>query len=285
MSIQQWSRLVGPLKVRRMEKITGITLPENRGTRFFRAMNRSFDVKSASEKATISIYEDIGMFGISASDMRRELDALSSMKEIDLRINSPGGDVFDGIAIYNDLVEHPAKINVKVTGMAASAASVIAMAGDTVEMAENSFLMIHNAWALSIGDKQTMDEMSEMLGKIDGSLVKTYANRTGNKADQVEEWMNAETWFTANEAKDNGFIDSVTGEEKAQALFDLSIYNNVPGRLKREIEAGLREAGYSQREAKAAIKDGFPQRDAGGKHRDGDDQPTLLQAFTERLSA
>lgn len=263
-----------------MDRISGINIPENRVSRFIRAMNRSFDVQSQADRATMNIYEDIGPFGVSASDIRAELDMLNGVKNIDLKINSPGGDVFDGIAIYNDLVEHPANINVKINGMAASAASVIAMAGDSIEMAENAFMMIHNAWAIALGDRQTMTEMAEMLGKIDGSLVKTYAARTGNEAEKVEEWMNAETWFTAEEAKDSGFIDRVTGEESPKALFDLSVYNNVPGRLKRQIEAGLREVGYSQREAKAAIKEGFPQRDAGGEHREGE---TILSRFAERL--
>jgi len=264
-----------------MNRINGVTLPENRSSRYFRAMNRSFDVSAKEDSATITIYEDIGMFGITASDMRRELDALSNTKNIELRINSPGGDVFDGIAIFNDLIEHPANIHVKISSLAASAAAVIAMAGDSVEMAKNAFLMIHNAWALAIGDKQTMNEMSDMLGKIDNALLDTFAGRTGNNKDDIEKWMNEETWFTAEEAKQNGFIDTVTGDEKAQALFDLSIYNNVPGRLKRQIEAGLRDAGFTQREAKAAVVEGFPQRDVVSGHRDDED---ILAQFLERIA-
>lgn len=267
-----------------MDKITGIDYPRNRAPHCFRAINRSFDVTNQSDRAVVSIYEDIGPFGITAADFRRELDAVASKKQIELRINSPGGDVFDGIAIYNDLLDHPAKINVKITSLAASAASVIAMAGDKIEMSDNAFMMIHNAWALAIGDKQTMHETADMLNMIDGSLLGVYGKRTGIEDKQIAKWMDNESWFSADEAKEHGFIDDVAGEEKAKALFDLSVYNNVPVQLKRQIEAGLRDAGYSKKEAKAALHDGFQQRDAVSGHRDDANHDRANQLI-ERISA
>lgn len=264
-----------------MQRIEGIS-PVARKPIMFRAMNRSFDVQAKDETAVISIYEDIGYFGVTAQDMRRQLDAITA-PNIELRINSPGGDVFDGIAIYNDLLEHPAKVSVKITGLAASAASLIALAGDEVHMAENAFYMIHNAWAIALGNRHTMQEMHDMLSRIDASLIQTYMARSGNDQDQIMQWMDEETWFSAEEAKDAGFVTAISKTENPKALFDLSAYSNVPGRLKRQIEAGLRDAGFSHREAKAAMSEGFPQRDAGSKPRDGDAVPTNYQQIANLI--
>ena len=264
-----------------MKRIDGIK-PVARRNIEFRALNRGFEVQAREDVAVISIYEEIGYWGVTADNMRRQLDSIDA-KEIELRLNSPGGDVFDGIAIYNDLLSHPASVKVKISGLAASAASLIAMAGDTIEMADTAFLMIHNAWAVAMGDHQVMAEMQEMLRKVDGSLARTYQLRTGASEDEVREWMDAETWFSAEEAKDAKFIDQIINAEQPKALFDLSMYARVPGKLKRQIEAGLRDAGLSQREAKAAISEGFPQRDAGSKTRDGSVVPDIYQQTANLL--
>lgn len=183
----------------------------------------------------INLYDEIGgWFGVTAKQFRDTLDGVKSSKII-LNINSPGGDVFDGIAIYNDLLAHKSYVVVRVTGLAASAASLIAMAGNEVQIAENAFFMIHNAWSVAVGDARAMTKRAGLLSKIDTELVDTYAARTGGDADDIKNQMNEETWLSADEALEQGFADSIiTAEEKAdaKASFDLAPFKNVPKALK-----------------------------------------------------
>ena len=214
----------------------------------------------ADESATVYIYDEIGYWGITAKDFIREVDALN-VGSISLRVNSPGGDVFDGIAIYNALNAHPAQVETQIDGLAASIASIIAMAGDKITIAKNAFFMIHNAWAVSIGDAEAMRKMSDVLDKIDTTLVKTYAERTGQSQRNIRQMMGAETWMNADEAIERGFADQVTEETGAKAAFDLSKFRNVPKDIntsrevadERTLEKALRDAGLSQIAAKAAI--------------------------------
>ena len=260
------------------ERPKGLRFSQNRG------LVHQFDVRAAEDTTELTVYDEIGVFGISAAQVREQLDQVTT-SNLRLRINSPGGDVFDGIAIHNDLVQHPANVQVSVTGLAASAASLIAMAGDEVEIAENAFLMIHNAWALAIGDKNDMRQLADTLDQVDGALARTYARRAGDSVENMTALMDAETWLDGNAAVEAGLADQVADEQSsAQALFDLSMFNNVPPRLTRHVEAGLRDAGYSRREAKAAAAEGFdrlPQRDAGGqrrsRQRDADDPSMIHQ--------
>lgn len=245
-----------------------------------RHIGARFGVQAADGRAEITIYDEIGYFGVSASAVRRTLDGIDA-KEILVRINSPGGDVFDGIAIYNDLLAHPAKVSVEVTGIAASAASIIAMAGDTIGMGENTFLMIHNAWGLAIGNKADMRAFADVLDRIDGALAQTYATRTGQDVADIAKMMDEETWMGAAEAVDKGFATAVlAADPNAKALFDLSVFAHVPGALKGGMERDLRSLGYSQTEAKAAVTKGFealPQRDvvAAEHQRDVDDLASI----------
>lgn len=171
------------------------------------------------ERATVSIYDGIGEFGVSAKSFLTDLRAVKA-SEVDLEINSPGGDVFAGIAIYNGLRGSGKKINVKVMGVAASAASLVAMAGDTIEMPENTFMMIHNPWTFAIGDADELRASADMLDKINTSLVSTYAKRSGKTDEDVTALLAAETWYTAAEAVAAGFADKVTPSIAAKARFD-----------------------------------------------------------------
>jgi ATP-dependent Clp protease protease subunit len=171
---------------------------------------------------------------VTAKQFRQTLDGVKSSKIV-LNINSPGGDVFDGIAIYNDLLAHKASVVVRVTGLAASAASIIAMAGDEVHIAENAFFMIHNAWSVAVGDSRAMTKRANLLKKIDAELVETYAARTGGDTDEIRTQMDDETWLNADEAVEQGFADSTfAADEKAdaKASFDLAPFRNVPKALK-----------------------------------------------------
>jgi len=236
-----------------------IELPKgaHRGRRrYFAKVNPRFEVEVAETGADLLIYDEISPFGVSATQIRQALDEIDA-PDINVRINSPGGDVFDGIAIHNDLRAHPADIHVHVVGLAASAASLIAMAGDTITMADNAHLMIHNAWTLAVGDHNDLREMADILQGIDTTLARTYASRTGVDVDDVTAMMDAETWLSADQAIELGFAEGVGENEDVKALFDLTVFNRVPNSVKRQIEGSLRDAGYSKSEAIIACAKGF----------------------------
>jgi ATP-dependent Clp protease, protease subunit len=232
---------------------------------FAKAQGRSFAKKSESGATIIDLFDEIGAYGVSAKDFRAQLNDVAG--NIVLRINSPGGDVFDGIAIHNSLLAHDGHIRVEVTGVAASAASIIAMAGDEVAIAENAFLMIHNAWSLTIGNADDHAETSDLLGQIDHSLASTYAKRTGQDIRVMKAMMDEETWLGSADAKSNGFVTEIIASRSANARFDMSVYANAPTQLAsaeplndiniRDVERILRDAGIPRRKAKALAGHGI----------------------------
>lgn len=166
---------------------------------------------------------------VTTKSIMDRLDQLKENDEIVVRVNSPGGFAFEGIAIYNALVRHPAKITISVDGLAASAASIVAMAGDRIKIVDNGAIMIHDPWGISIGTADDMIAEAEALETIAKGLVNTYAARTGQSKADVRKWMKKETWFTADEAKKNGFADEVIKlKAKAQTQVELSMFSNVP---------------------------------------------------------
>ncbi|WKZ15437.1 MAG: phage major capsid protein [Candidatus Jettenia caeni] len=188
----------------------------------------SIKAESDSDTAEILIYEEIGKSywdenGIDAKTFVKELGNIKA-KQINLRINSPGGSVYDGLAIYNALKRHDANITTYVDGIAASIASVIALAGDKVVMADNALFMIHNPWGVCIGDSQEMMKTAETLDKVRDAIITTYKNRTALTDDELKKAMNEETWYSAEEAKEVGFCDEVEGKANLQACarFDLN---------------------------------------------------------------
>ena len=185
-----------------------------------------------------------------------------------MRVNSPGGSVFDGTTIYNALRQHKSKVIAYVDGLAASIASVIVMAADEIVMGEGSYMMIHEPWSIAIGNYKDMHKEGDLLEKVGGSIADTYMNRSNKEEAEILDLMEAETWFTAEEAVENGFADrvfKVEKEKKAKAqLFDLTIFNNVPDDLKekrvptqRDLEKMLREVGLSHSQAKGIIANGY----------------------------
>lgn len=247
---------------------------------FARAAGSAFEVRAAgADVAELQLYDEIGFWGITANDFRKVLNGVKA-STIVLDINSPGGDVFDGIAMFNDLVNHPAKIEVRVTGLAASAASIIAMAGDEIAMAPNAFMMIHNAWACGCGNKSDLRAVADILDKIDVALVDTYVDRTGADKSDVVTMMADESWLSASAAVDKGFADKeLTEAVEAAAHFDLSIFNQVPDALKadpgapqtkRDFERMLtQDAGLPRSQARALMGGGYDSltatQDAGGQ--------------------
>jgi len=179
--------------------------------------------KAASE-ATIYVYDEISAWGVSAKQFVKDLNEITA-KTIKLRINSPGGNVFDGVTIHNALKEHSASVDVIIDGLAASISSIIAMAGDTIHMADNAMFMIHNAWSIEIGNAEAMHKMGDVLTKIDETLVNTYAKRTGQTPLAIRSMMADETWINAEEAQQMGFADTIGDKSNAKASFDLSKYN------------------------------------------------------------
>lgn len=172
-----------------------------------------FEIKNVStEIAQVFIYDEIGAWGVTASDFAAELRGVNT-NTIELHISSPGGDVFDGLAILNSLRQHKATVNVIVDGIAASAASFIAMAGEKVSMAPQSVMMIHDASGLVIGNSRDMQEMADLLEKTSDNIAAVYAQRAGG---DVEDWrtaMRAETWYSDQEAVAAGLADEVVGSE------------------------------------------------------------------------
>ncbi|WP_127078380.1 head maturation protease, ClpP-related [Rhodomicrobium lacus] len=156
----------------------------------------------------IDIYGDIGPNGISAAAFRQSL-AQADAGDIVLRINSTGGDIFDGLAIYNDLVASGRNVIVRITGVAGSAASVIAMAGTRIEIAPNAHFMIHNAWCMDCGNAKELRETAVLLEQIDAGMAETYAARTGLGVDEIRAMMDRETWLSASDAVQKKFCDAL----------------------------------------------------------------------------
>lgn len=200
---------------------------------------RAFTVRAAAgaDEAEILLYDTIVDSALEAEfwggvapepfvKALREIDAST----IHLRINSPGGSVFAARAMETALREHKAHIVVHIDALAASAASFLAMAGDEIVMSKGAMMMIHNAWTITWGNAAELKATADLLEKIDGTLVETYADRSGAQADDIRAWMAAETWFTAQEAIDAGLADKLAenGSAAAQARWNLEAFRNTP---------------------------------------------------------
>jgi len=171
-----------------------------------------------SDTSEVFIYDEIGgSFGISADEFVKDLQNIKS-KKIDVRINSPGGSVFDAVAIYNSLIKHPATVTTYVDALAASAASIIAMAGDECVMMIGSQLMIHDALGAEMGNAKAMRAMADFLDQQTGNLATIYASKAGGDIDEWLKLMYAETWMFAQEAVDFGLADSVYVRPKAMPM-------------------------------------------------------------------
>ncbi|HBA6806581.1 TPA: Clp protease ClpP [Escherichia coli] len=168
-------------------------------------------------EADIYIYDEIGFWGVTAKQFISDLNALGDITHINLHINSPGGEVFEGIAIFNALRNHGAGITVYVDGVAASMASLIAMAGDTVIMPENAFMMIHKPWGISGGDAEKMRTYADRLDKLESVMVPVYAQKTGKTTDEIAVMLADETWMSGAECLAHGFADQVTPAVRAMA--------------------------------------------------------------------
>lgn len=190
----------------------------------------------ANDTAEISIYDEIGFWGVTAQSFSKDLKALGNdLKQINLHIHSPGGDVFDGIAIYNLLKNHPANVTVYIDGLAASMASVIAMAGNEVIMPENAMMMIHKPWGIQGGDAEDMRKYADLLDKVENTLIPAYANKTGKTPEELAEMLSAETWLNGKECVEQGFADKLAEPLVAMASIKsrkLEDFENMPKAMK-----------------------------------------------------
>ena len=230
--------------------------------------------KSADEESEILIFDYVGY---PYNDPREFIQALSEMGNVTIRINSPGGDVFDGMVLVNAIASHKGIVTTRVEGLAASMASVIAVSGKKVQAYDNTMLMIHNAWTFAMGNQYEMRDTADLLEKIDGNILDAYQNKSKKGKKAIAEMMKATSWMTAKEAKDNGFIDEIVTGKSVKAEFNLSIFANLPDEFKaeddptdkklteRELEQAIRDVyGLSHNKAKAVL--------AGCRKVDGTDQ-------------
>ncbi|WP_225811328.1 head maturation protease, ClpP-related [Streptomyces spinosus] len=170
---------------------------------------------ASQDEAEVMLYDEVGgWFGATADQFIADLRGITA-PSIRLRVNSPGGSVFEGIAIANALRSHPASVTVQVDGIAASIASVIAMSGDRIEMAPNSMLMIHDASGVCMGNASDMEEMAELLDLISDNIADAYAARAGGTRDEWRARMRAETWYLPEDAVDAGLADEAITTPKA----------------------------------------------------------------------
>jgi len=182
--------------------------------------------EATSPKADVYIYSEVGGHDVNAKTFIDELKSIGN-KEIDVHINSLGGSVFDGLAIYNALKNHSKKVTTKVEGIAASIASVIAMAGDTIEMAENSLFMIHNPFAMSGGDANELRKTATILDKIRNEIADIYASKSNHNAEHYINLMDVESWFNSNETLELGLINGITQPMKIENNYDVSKFTNI----------------------------------------------------------
>lgn len=191
-------------------------------------MKSWYMIRARGTGTEVLIYDEIGAYGVTAKGFLAEFGALPADAAIDLRLNSPGGSVFDAVAIYNALKRHAGEITVWIDGIAASAASYIAMAGDRVVMPENAFLMIHDPSGLVMGTAEDMRATADALDKVKGSLIQGYAAKSGATDEEIAALMAAETWLDAKDALDLGLIDRLAEPVKLAASFDVSKFRNAP---------------------------------------------------------
>ena len=184
----------------------------------------SFKAATATAPAVLAIDDEIGFWGLQAKDFRESLNAISA-KELHVEINSPGGDVFAGTAMFNMLrawAKDVKQVVTKVSGVAASIASVIFLAGDKRVMPKNTFAMVHAPWSVAMGNADELREQADTLEKIGGGMVKTYMDRTGLSEDEVNALLAQDTWLSADEALEKGFATEISDEIKATAKFDMA---------------------------------------------------------------
>ena len=201
-----------------------------------------YDIQSKASKDIVDVYifDEIGTFGVNAQNFIDEIKGFKN-SPLNLHINCVGGDVFEGMAIYNILKKRTAETTVYIEGIAASMGSVIALAADKVVMAENSLFMIHNAWGGAMGEAKELKKTANLLEKISNEIADIYIKKTKLPYDRVKEMMDEETWLNADEAFELGFIDSISDAIKVAAKYDVSKFKNITDKeIKSKLNINLK---------------------------------------------
>jgi ATP-dependent Clp protease, protease subunit len=240
-------------------------------------MRSWYAIRARAGGAEIAIYDEIGAYGVSAKGFLAELGALPEGTPIDLRLNSPGGSVFDAVAIHNALKRHDGPVTVWIDGIAASAASYVAMAGDEIVMPENAFLMIHDPAGLVMGTAEDMRAMAEALDKVKGSLLAGYAAKSGRAAEEIAVLMAAETWLDAKDALELGLADRLAEPVRIAACFDIGRFRNAPPALVAAVEAVPAEGATGADAASDSEEAGAGQADEEAASGAGADAPAATE--------
>lgn len=286
------TRVAGPLARRSIFSLVA-KLPEQIDRSWYRIAKNA----KMPDEVDILIYDEISMWGVNASQFVTDLAAIDA-KVINLRVNSPGGIVFDGLAIYQALAAHPATIIAHVDGWAASIASVIIMAADEIRIGEAAQIMIHAPWSYVVGPADDMRKEADILDSLEAAIVDVYTARTGGTRTAIVDWVKAETWFKGQAAVDAGFADEVVPLKlkepakpaaKLGADFLAAIFPKMPADVRtsledaslaapkfsfatatpREAEAFLRQHGATRKQATDAVVNNFKgPRDEGDAARD-----------------
>ncbi|CSV92527.1 protease/scaffold protein [Shigella sonnei] len=220
-------------------------------------MKTWFSIKAMADVVHVRIYDEIGGYGVKASALTDEINACGNVPEIHLRIHSLGGDIFEGLAIYNALKNHPAKKIVHIEGMAASMASFIAMCGDHIVMPENAMMMIHAPRGVTAGVSGDVRRFADLMDKLGDTMAETYAGRTGRSKQEITAMMEAETWMDGNECKANGFADEVIPAITAMARIEskrIGDFSNMPENIKSMIS---QKTGSGEQERLNGIRELF----------------------------
>ena len=256
----------------------------------FKRGKPGYEIQNGADGVTeMYIYDEIGWLGVEAEVFVQDLKRLKG--EVLVRINSPGGSVWDGMAIYNAIRERKEPTNTIVDGLAASAASYIAVAGHKISIAENAFLMIHEPWSGVIGPASEMRKEADLLDKVNEQIINMYVKKSGKAFDEIQAAMADETWLNGKDAVEWGLADEVTEEQPVENLFDLSVFNNVPESLtarsfsgdspaRKDIEQALRQAGLSRAQATAFYAKG---KAVLADEEVSDDEWAAIQRLTRKI--
>lgn len=218
--------------------------------------NPELQAAADDDENSISILEPIGFDfwtgeGVTAKRIGAALRSIGAGNPVTVNINSPGGDVFEGLAIYSLLKEHRGQVTVNVLSLAASAASTIAMAGDTIRIAKAGFFMIHNTWTVAAGDRHYLAEIGDWLAPFDDAMAGIYEDRTGNKKTELAKMMDSETWINGSASIDQGFADDYLASDAVSA----NARADAVASAVRKMDVALAQAGMSRNERRQLIQE------------------------------
>ena len=242
-------------------------------------MKSWYNISAKEDSAEISIFGDIGASwwgeSVTLADFKKDFDKIKDKNSIKVLINSPGGNVFDGIGIYNVISAVRQRVSVEVLGIAASIASVIALAGNDLVIGEGSFYMIHKPYAVAMGNAEEIRKTADVLDKVEEQMVAIYSQHTAMTEEELNAALEAETWYTADEAVEAGFASGTVDYGQLAASYDISRYQyaHVPAGIVedekpreapttiREFETRVRDMGFSKRMSETIASHGFAHRD------------------------